>query len=101
MQIGNFLGLTYQGWSSAQGLTGIPGWLPIAIIILAIWSLVWKGLALWHASQRRQLNWFIVILVLNTIGILEIVYLFIIVKIHRSMKKTTEPERENEDTATQ
>ncbi|MBI3888035.1 hypothetical protein HY310_03125 [Candidatus Microgenomates bacterium] len=44
--------------------------------ILSIWSLAWKGFALWKASKQNQRNWFIVMLILNTIGILEIVYLF-------------------------
>ena len=43
---------------------------------LLVWSIVWKGVALWHASKNDQKNWFIAILVINTIGILEIVYLF-------------------------
>ena len=46
------------------------------IFILFIWSIFWKGLALWKAAKYDQRNWFIVILVLNVIGILEIVYLF-------------------------
>lgn len=43
---------------------------------LSLWSLLWKGLALWKASKQSQRNWFIVLLVLNTIGILDILYLF-------------------------
>jgi hypothetical protein len=44
-------------------------------IILGIWELTWKGLALWAASQNKQRNWFIAILIINTVGILPIVYL--------------------------
>ena len=44
--------------------------------VLLVWSIAWKGLALWRASKNDQRNWFIAILVINTIGILEIVYLF-------------------------
>lgn len=51
-------------------------WENIAIYVLFIWSLFWKGIALWRSSQFKQKNWFVVMLVLNTIGILEIVYLF-------------------------
>ena len=51
-------------------------WENIGIYVLFIWSLFWKGIALWRASQFKQRNWFVVILVLNTVGILEIVYLF-------------------------
>jgi methionyl-tRNA synthetase len=41
-----------------------------------MWSVAWKGLALWRAASLKQRNWFIGILLLNTLGILEIVYLF-------------------------
>jgi len=44
--------------------------------VLYLWSLLWKGLALWRAAKLKQRNWFVGILVLNTAGILEIVYLF-------------------------
>ncbi len=45
------------------------------LIIFALWELVWKGFALWKASQNKQRNWFIAILVINTVGILPIIYL--------------------------
>lgn len=49
---------------------------PLAQYALLIWSIAWKGVALWNASKNNQKNWFIAILVINTIGILEIIYLF-------------------------
>lgn len=52
----------------------------VLVIIAAAWALVWKGLALWRAAQLGQKPWFIAILILNTFGILEIIYLFIIAK---------------------
>jgi hypothetical protein len=48
--------------------------------ILYLWSLLWKGLALWRAANLKQRNWFVGILILNTMGILEIVYLFLFAK---------------------
>jgi Family of unknown function (DUF5652) len=39
------------------------------------WSLVWKGIALWKAGRNNQMGWFIFIFLINTLGILEIVYL--------------------------
>lgn len=48
---------------------------------IMIWSLFWKGLALWHSGRRGQEKWFIILLLVNTIGILEIVYLFAILKL--------------------
>lgn len=53
---------------------------PFILFILFVWSLAWKGFALWTASRLDQRNWFIAILVLNTVGILEIVYLFFFAK---------------------
>lgn len=49
---------------------------PIYLLAIVIWSLIWKGLALWKAASLRHKNWFIAMLVINTLGILEIVYLF-------------------------
>ncbi|MBU4204780.1 hypothetical protein KKE19_04355 [Patescibacteria group bacterium] len=43
---------------------------------MAIWSIIWKGFALWRASKNHQKVWFIVLLGVNTVGILEILYLF-------------------------
>lgn len=42
---------------------------------LLIWELAWKGVALWKAGRNRQPGWFIAILILNTAGILEIIYI--------------------------
>lgn len=50
--------------------------LQILFFVLTIWSLAWKGVALWKSSHNNQKNWFIVLLIANTFGILEIVYLF-------------------------
>ncbi|KKU46991.1 MAG: hypothetical protein UX66_C0028G0001 [Parcubacteria group bacterium GW2011_GWF2_46_8] len=60
-----------------------------AFIALSIWSLIWKGFALWRASRNNQRNWFIALLVLNTMGILEMVYLFWISK--KTVSGNTEP----------
>lgn len=47
------------------------------IIIIIAWSLVWKGLALWRAARRGDKVWFVVLLMVNTAGILEILYLYV------------------------
>jgi hypothetical protein len=59
--------------NSLANLNQLPVWV---FFILYIWSLLWKGLALWRSANLKQRNWFVAILVLNTVGILEIVYLF-------------------------
>ena len=45
------------------------------IILLLLWSLVWKLMALWNAAKRNHLTIFIVLGVVNTAGIAEIIYL--------------------------
>ncbi len=50
---------------------------PLMIALVIIWTLAWKGVALWRAAQLGQKKWFIAILLVNTLGLLEIVYLFI------------------------
>lgn len=61
----------------------ISGWLnahPVMAGVLIIWSLVWKGFALWKSAELRQKYWFMVMLVVNTMGILEIIYIFAVAK---------------------
>lgn len=48
----------------------------LAIILIALWTIPWKGVALWKAARNKQLVWFIVMLILNTLAILEITYIF-------------------------
>lgn len=53
---------------------GIPIW--ILIVILA-WSLVWKLIAFWKSARKGHLIWFIVFAFVNTVGILEILYIYL------------------------
>jgi hypothetical protein len=53
----------------------------VGLILIIIWGIFWKGLALWHSARRKQPWWFIIILVLNTTGILEIIYLLFVAKL--------------------
>lgn len=59
---------------------GFPVWASLGLLILLAWNIVWKGWALWRSAQRREKIWFIVFLIVNTAGILEIIYLFVIAK---------------------
>lgn len=60
-------------WSTA--------WFPPIVILLSIWTLFWKGLGLWHSARRSQPWWFVILLLVNMLGILEIIYIFAIAKI--------------------
>ncbi len=45
--------------------------------LLALWALPWKGVALWKAARRGETWWFVALFLLNTLAILEILYIFI------------------------
>jgi len=49
---------------------------PWIIVAVALWSIPWKGYALWKAARNTDKGWFIVLLVINTLAILEILYIF-------------------------
>lgn len=53
---------------------------PSLLLILGLWTLPWKGVALWKSARQKQKWWFIALLIVNTIGILEILYIFIFSK---------------------
>ena len=44
-------------------------------LIAALWTIVLKGFALWYAARGSQKWWFVALLIVNTLGILEIIYL--------------------------
>ncbi len=50
------------------------------LIPIMLWVLFWKGCSLWIAGKRDQKWWFAALLVFNTVGILEIVYIFFVAK---------------------
>ncbi len=47
----------------------------IWLIPLIIWGVIWKGIGLWKSAKNNQMGWFIAIFLLNTIGILPILYI--------------------------
>ncbi|MCL2037607.1 DUF5652 family protein [Candidatus Saccharibacteria bacterium] len=51
------------------------------LVVLIVWALFWKGLALWHAARKKQPWWYVIMIVVNTAGLLEIIYLFGVRKI--------------------
>lgn len=47
-----------------------------AVVLVVLWTLPWKGVALWKAARLAHKKWFILLLIVNTLGILEIIYIF-------------------------
>ncbi|SCM83754.1 conserved hypothetical protein [uncultured Sporomusa sp.] len=48
---------------------------PWLLAVITVWSITWKAIATWHAARNSQLGWFIALFIINTIGVLEIIYL--------------------------
>jgi len=63
----------------------------IWLIPLAIFDLVMKGIALWKCGRNNQLPWFVFILILNTAGILPIIYLLFFQKKQIAVQKAAKP----------
>lgn len=54
---------------------------PYTLFLIATWTVVWKGTALWKAARKESKFWFIILLLVNTIGLLEIAYIFFLNRI--------------------
>ena len=53
-----------------------PGSIFVPLILVALlWTVVLKGFSLWYAARGSQKWWFVALLIVNTLGILEIIYL--------------------------
>ncbi len=52
----------------------------IIISAVLLWTIPWKGVALWRAARNQEKIWFIVLFLVNTLAILEILYIFIFSK---------------------
>ncbi|HIN96531.1 MAG TPA: hypothetical protein EYN02_01875 [Candidatus Marinimicrobia bacterium] len=48
----------------------------LLLIILIIWELYWKYKALWISANNNHRKWFIAILIINSLGIIPIYYLY-------------------------
>ena len=46
------------------------------IYLVLLWTLPWKGVALWKSAKNEHKWWFIALLIFNTLAILEIIYIF-------------------------
>ncbi len=64
-----------EAFSNFSGIA--PTTVLIIFTVVFIWDLVWKGLGMWMASKKNSPTWFIVMLVINSIGILPILYIYV------------------------
>lgn len=52
-------------------------WFVPVMLVTVVWVIYWKGRALWKAARENDLKWFIALLIINTAGILEILYIYV------------------------
>lgn len=57
--------------------TDLQTWQIALICLAAIWEITWKGFALWRAARNGHTGWFVVLLFINTVGVLPIIYLLL------------------------
>ncbi len=62
-------------WLSTCPFFNSPLWW-IVMPLLVAWEAAWKGVALWRAGRNGHLVWFIALLIVNSLGILPIIYIF-------------------------
>jgi len=53
---------------------------PKVLFLILVWTLPWKAVALWKAAKNSHKKWFVGILVINTLALLEIIYIFYFAK---------------------
>ena len=63
-------------WDWGTSLFSMAGVAILSIVLAVVWSAVWKGFALWRAGRNGHVGWFIALFIVNTLGILEIIYIF-------------------------
>lgn len=76
-------------WHGMNG--GFDGFGPVSLLTISVFSvfavlaLIWaigiKGYSLWTAAKRGDKWWFIALLIINTFGLLEVIYLIFFAKI--------------------
>lgn len=71
--------MNYSNFLNMPGGFGSGGIFTL-IMLLALWEMVWKGFGLWKAARNNETGWFVAILIFNTVGILPIVYIYLIAK---------------------
>jgi len=67
-------------WSGIGTIGAMEWWMGSFVFIAIVWELFWKSIALWKAARNGQRYWFVGLLILNTLGILPILYIYVFQK---------------------
>jgi len=71
------------------------------LILVQVWDLIWKAFALWRAARKRDIFWFVLLILINSAGLLPAFYLFYISERPKKkgsiVKKLSKSEGEQKD----
>ena len=73
---------------SCMDTTILDGFPVLLFVVIVVWSLAWKGVVLWKSARLSHKRWFVILLLANTLGILEIIYIRFVAR--KYMVETTE-----------
>ena len=72
--------MAIQSIAELASVLGISVNFLIVIILISVWDGIWKIVALWKSARNKQLAWFILLAIINSVGILPILYIFVFAK---------------------
>ena len=61
-------------------------WFFFLLVPVVVWDVIIRGVALWKSARHTQKAWFIALLIVNSIGILPIIYLLFFQKKSKTKK---------------
>lgn len=80
-------------WASYLSGMGLSVGMLFLLFLIMVWDLVWKLMAMWKASKKHSVVWFVVLSIINTAGILPMLYLYVFSKMKFHKKEEEKPKR--------
>jgi hypothetical protein len=72
--------MTFLEFMTTGDISTISTGLLVLFIVAMIWAAIWKLIAMWKSARNGSLAWFIILGLVNTIGILDILYIYVFSK---------------------
>lgn len=80
--------MDYSNFISA--LAQIPLWF---LLLVLFWDAIWKIASMWKAAKKNSPIWFVVLAIVNSVGILPILYIYVFSEMGKKKSPTTKPVR--------
>lgn len=52
----------------------------LIIALAVVWAVLWKCYSVWIAARNGHKKWFVALVIFNTFGILDMIYIFAVAK---------------------